>query len=288
MARDFSSVNVAIWSDPEFRALPPAAQHLYMLLWTSPGLSYCGVHDWRPGRLAALSAGFTAEHIETVSDCLAARHFLVIDADTEEALVRSWARFDGLMKQPRMAVSFANAYASVASATLRQVLAREVEKIRAESPELTCWKDSRVAQMLTHPTVSAKDLPVPEDPFAEGFTTDLALGLPQTLPKVCHTPTPAPTPTPTPLLLERGSLELNPRKRTPHAIPDDWQPKPKAIDYAATNNLDLEREALRFRNHALSNDRRLVDWHAGFANWLTKAEPRTTAPKARGQQPEGW
>ena len=77
MARDFASVNVAIWADPEWRALPPAAQHLYLLLWTSPGLSYCGVHDWRPGRLAALSNGFIAEHIETAQACLTARHILV-------------------------------------------------------------------------------------------------------------------------------------------------------------------------------------------------------------------
>ena len=118
MAKDYASVNVEIWSDPEWRDLPPAAQHLYLLLWTSPGLSYCGVHDWRPGRLAALSHGFTAEHIRAVADCLTARHFLVVDDDTEEVLVRSWARFDGLMKTATGDVPYSSAHASVASRPL--------------------------------------------------------------------------------------------------------------------------------------------------------------------------
>lgn len=291
MSRDFASVNLAIWSDPEFRALPVAAQHLYLLLWTAPGLSYCGVHDWRPGRLAALSDGFTAEHIQTVADCLTARHFLVIDAETEEVLVRSWARFDGLMKKPRMAVSFSTAYASVASPTLRQVLAREVQKIREESPELACWKDSRVTQILTHPTASAKDLPIPSDPFTAGVTADLPsglpMGLPQTLPKVCLPPTPAPTPTPN-TFTPRGTLELNKRK-SEHPIPDDWQPSERHQRIATERGVDLTEQAFRFRNHALANDRRQRDWHAAFNNWLAKAADFPTAKGKGSDKPkDAW
>lgn len=284
MARDFASVNVAIWADPEWRALPPAAQHLYLLLWTSPGLSYCGVHDWRPGRLAALSNGFTAEHIETVAACLTARHFLVIDDDTEEALVRSWARFDGLMKKPRMAVSFASAYASVASATLRMVLVREVEKIREESPELSCWGDSRVAQILSHPSVAAKDLPTPSDPFTDGFTEGLPMGLPQTAASVCLPPTPAPAPAPN-TSTPRGTLELNKRAQE-HPIPEDWQPTPKHAEVAKERGLDLAEQAFRFRNHAIANDRRQRNWNATFNTWLSKAtEYAPQKTKATGDEP---
>jgi hypothetical protein len=57
-----------------------------------------------------LRAGFTEEHTRRVADCLMARHFLVIDEETEEVLIRSWARFDEVLKQPRLAISYVNAY----------------------------------------------------------------------------------------------------------------------------------------------------------------------------------
>lgn len=197
MPREFAKLNLEIWSDPDFLDLPPAAQHLYLVLWTSPSLSYCGVHDWRPGRLAKRSRGFTAEHVQTVADCLVARHFLVVDHDTEEVLVRSWARFDGIMKQPRMAVSYVHAYAEVASPALRRVLVHETEKIREELPGLACWNDKRVTDILAHPSVSAKDLPTPEDPFRDGVGDDFALGLAQTRGRVSTRVSTPPTTTTT-------------------------------------------------------------------------------------------
>lgn len=213
MAREFGPVNVEIWTDPDWRNLPPAAQHLYLTLWTSPGLSYCGVHDWRPGRLANRSCGFTSEHVAMVGDCLAARHFLVIDEETEEVLIRSWARFDGLLKQPRMAVSYANAYAQVDSPILRAVLVHETAKIREKMPDLACWRDKRVASLLEHPATSAKDLDTPEDPFGDVLGGSLALGLAQTPPRVSPRVSTGPTPAPTPAPSSSTPKDTAPRKR---------------------------------------------------------------------------
>ena len=198
MARDHARVNVTIWGDPDFRALPAPAQHLYFTLWTAPKLSYCGVHDWRPGRLAARSSGLSVDDMEAIAQCLEARHFLVIDRDTEECLIRSWARYDGLMKQPRMAVSYAKAYADVESPIVAQVLAYELGKIHNESPGLACWSDRRVGEILEHPATSAKDLPKVSDPFGDGFALHFGQRLAQTRDGVWGLPTPAPTPSPTP------------------------------------------------------------------------------------------
>src|SRR5690625_1904186 len=105
MARDHARINLDIWNDPDFRALPLPAQHLYLVLWTHPDLTYAGSIDWRPARLSGLTGGVDKAAIEEAADCLAARHFLVVDEETEEALIRSWIRFDGIMRQPRMAIS---------------------------------------------------------------------------------------------------------------------------------------------------------------------------------------
>ena len=197
MPRIFAKVNAGIWGDPDFRALPPAAQHLYLTLWTSPDLTFCGTHDWRPARLTGLSSGWTADHVRTIAACLEARHFLVIDNATEEALIRSWARFDETVKQPRLAVSYVNAYNSTASPALRSVLVHETKKMRDLWPELSCWHDQRVTEILSHPSVSAKDLPTPDDPFGDGVGSALALGLPQTQGKVWGSVSVPPTTTTT-------------------------------------------------------------------------------------------
>jgi len=172
MAREFGRFNIAIWQDPDWRELPPPAQHLYMLLWTHPQLSYCGVVDWRPGRLAAFAKGWTAEDIRLLADCLEARHFIVVDEDTEEALVRSWMRFDGLMKQPRLAVSFANAYAGVSSNLLRGVIVHEMLKLQEIEPTLPAWNVSQIQAMNGLPSVDPKSREGLRDPFTDGFAYD--------------------------------------------------------------------------------------------------------------------
>lgn len=200
MARDHARVNVTIWGDPNFRRLPPAAQHLYLLLWTSPGLTYAGTHDWRPARITGRAEGWTRADVEAAAACLAARHFLVIDEDVEEVLIRSWIRWDGLMKQPRMAISCTTAYADVASDTLKAVIVHQLHAEKDRQPDLTCWADPRVQEVLTHPSVDPKTLPTPDDPFGDGVGHGFGIGLAQTQGKVSGSvsvpPTPAPTPSP--------------------------------------------------------------------------------------------
>jgi len=198
MPREFSSVNLSIWQDDDWRDLPPAAQHLYLTLWTHPGLSYCGVVDWRPGRLAALSSGWTSEHVRQVADCLEARLFIVTDDETEECLIRSWVRFDGLLKQPRLAVSFANAYSETASRTLRGVIAYEMKKLQEREPGMVGWSKPQVLSVLDATKIDPRSRALPSDPFGDGFASDLGMGLPQTLGNVSGSVSLPPTPAPTP------------------------------------------------------------------------------------------
>ena len=53
-------------------------------------------------------------------------------------------------------------------------------------------------------------------------------------------------------------------------IPDDWVPNQRHRDLADSMNLDVVREASRFRQHATVNRRRLKNWNTGFTNWLNK------------------
>lgn len=78
------------------------------------------------------------------------------------------------------------------------------------------------------------------------------------------------------------------RRKPETSLPDDWQPTEDHRIYAARYQLDVDREAERFRNHAAMKDRRVRDWNAAFRNWLDKA--REFAPAANAVKPgqEAW
>jgi len=219
MAREYSKTNVTIWQDQDWRSLPFPAQHVYKMLWEHPQLSYGVVGDWRPSRLSAWAVGLDKGLVETLTDCLQARHFLVVDEETEECLVRSWVRWDGLMRQPRLAVSFANAYAAVGSNTLRGVVIHEMEKLRKREPDAGGWAKPQVQAMFDQPSIDAKSLPVPQDPFGSGFAFTLgsvSSGVSEAfrpnassgLGSVSLPPTPSPAPSPSSSTPATSAIEL--------------------------------------------------------------------------------
>ena len=236
--------------------------------------------------------------------CLEARHFIVTDDDTEEVLLRSWVRFDGLMRQWRLAVSFVNAYTDTASDTLRRVIVHEAKKLQQHEPNLRCWDDSRLAEVLTHPSISAKDLPPVSDPFGGDFGGDFAPGLDQTQGdvwgSVCTPPTPTPTPTPSPApsgsgeeSSEEATAATPPkpaRKKPSVPLPDDWQPTETHWE-RRHDGINVEAEAAKFRLHAEANDRHQVNWNAAFSQWLLNARPTATVHPIRsaaGEGPDDW
>lgn len=72
------------------------------------------------------------------------------------------------------------------------------------------------------------------------------------------------------------------RKRPSTSLPDGWAPNDKHREEAHKLGIDLNHQADRFRNWALSKDTRYANWDAAFTNWIKNAKPTgkpTTAPK---------
>lgn len=82
-----------------------------------------------------------------------------------------------------------------------------------------------------------------------------------------------------------GARQAGSTKRPRRPIPDDWAPTDKHITYADDRDIDVDREAETYRAHAEANDRRLVDWDAGFRQWLTNAKPRSTGRPSERDSP---
>lgn len=210
MARDRASIRVDMWADGDFRRLSVFAQWLYMALLSHPTLSYAGVADWRPGRIAAFSQTAEVVDVEEAADELMRGRFILADTDTEEVLVRSFVKHDGLLKQPKLTVSMCNAFAAVASSSIREVIAFELQKLHDRDPSLNAWK---VSQMQT--VLWSEASPI-EQHLPKGLGEGLPLALPQGLPKPeglgLGLPTSTATTTATPLLEEGGA----PSAPSPH------------------------------------------------------------------------
>lgn len=140
MARDHARILVSIWNDDDFRDLDVHGQHLYLLLATHPHLSYCGVMDWWPGRLAALTRGVDEAHVYGAVKTLIDADFVHLDVDTSELLVRSYVRYDGVMDRPNMGKAMMSALGRVTSREVRDLVHRELGRLRRESPMLGGFK----------------------------------------------------------------------------------------------------------------------------------------------------
>ena len=206
MAREYAQIKLAIWADDDWRDLSPLARYLYLTLLTSPTLSHCGVADWRPARIAALN-GMQPEEVEYHGGELVDSLHLLIDDESEEVLIRSFVRNDGLMKQPKMAVAMASAHAAVASKELRGVIVHELNRLRADHPDLHGWGPERAKELLGMRSVDPSTYPLGKG-SRKGKPTPNAKGSE----KGC--PTPAPTPTPAP-------SSLSPRKTADESAETD-------------------------------------------------------------------
>ena len=140
MARTYAKVLVTIWADDDFRTLTDGAQALYLRLLTSPTLNLAGVADWRPKRLAPFTKDMTADVVEHYATELAHKRYIVVDEDTEEVLIRSFVKHDGVMKNAKVAAGFAKEYAGTASRTIRGVIVHELTRLRNDSPEYPGWQ----------------------------------------------------------------------------------------------------------------------------------------------------
>ena len=148
MAHDRANLRVDLWADDDWRRLTVPAQHLYMLLLSHPTRTYCGVVDWRPGRLASLSVGATRGGLLSASQELQGAAFIYVDNMTEEVFIRSFVRHDGVLRHAKLPISMANDYAAIASTQIRKFFIWELRKQSAEQPELNLWTLDRIRTLL--------------------------------------------------------------------------------------------------------------------------------------------
>lgn len=264
MARDRASLRIDLWADEDWRKLSMGAQHLYMLILSHSTLSYAGVADWRPGRLAALTAGRTTDDIRRDAQELSGASFIYADEMTEEVLIRSFLRHDGVIKHPRLHVSMAKDYAGISSDAIRAFIAFEAQKLSREYPELALWEDGRVQTILK---ATARDLKAETQAAAK----DQPCAMPNPLPKELNSD-PKDTSTATATSSNEEKKISTPKRKS--SCPDIFPITDQMAAWAKENNVtaDLKEQTARFLDHHASKGSTFVDWTRAWQNWMRNSK----------------
>lgn len=156
MARSHARLLLTIWADPQWRALPHLEQWLYALLISQQSINHAGVLDLTIRKWANLAADVDANMIAVALKNLAARRFLVIDEDTEEVLVRSFIRNDGVVKQPHTLKNALRVATQVVSPAIRAALRAELARV--DVSEMRVRADHEPIQPIYQETMRLLDV----------------------------------------------------------------------------------------------------------------------------------
>ena len=77
------------------------------------------------------------------------------------------------------------------------------------------------------------------------------------------------------------------RRKPAVPLPPDFKANDTHRRIAREENVNLNRELLKFRDHADANDRRQVDWDKAFCNWLRAASDYGARNRPVAERPRG-
>jgi len=136
MARKYARLMVTIWKDDDYKSLGLELQGLYNALLAYPDISWCGIIDYIPKRLIQIDKTLTEVSLWEKLATLHNHGMIAIDQSTDEMLVRTFIKHDGIMKQPNVAKAMAKAIDSVHSETLRDMIFYELGRLYIADPDM--------------------------------------------------------------------------------------------------------------------------------------------------------
>jgi len=129
MPRSHGRILSAIWNDGDFLALEAGPQRLYLFLLSQPDLSHAGLVPMRVRRWAKKVALGTVASITADLGDLENARFVVTDQDTEEVLIRTFVRNDGVYKQPKVMLRLREDARQIESPKLRGAFRSELDRL---------------------------------------------------------------------------------------------------------------------------------------------------------------
>ncbi len=289
MARSEARLLVSIWDDPDFLALSPMAQRLFLFLISQPDLTHDGVLAIRERRWSKKAAGLTQAEIIDSLDELAAARFVVVDEDAEELVIRSFIRRDRVYRQPNVLHAAADHLATVSSPIIRAAVAVELDRIKAtdqEIPEKAAPILDAMIEALNkgsrNPSANPSGNPSVARPGERGGVREVVTDSPF---PVASQISPPPGP--------RGAAPPRPREDAPKRgtrVPDDFAVTAEMVAWAREHTPDADGRVqtaafIDYWRGKTGKDATKLDWPATWRNWMRKAQGDHDRQRRRGPGP---
>lgn len=234
MARGHGRILTSIWEDEDFINLDEHDQRFYLFLISQPNLNHAGLLDLTLRRWSRKARGLTVAELEKRIGALEETRFVVVDDDTEELLIRSFVRNDGVWRMPKVMGAMVSGALEISSKRLQRALLAEMDRVPldelndqpaklrngTEGPSIRQQVSDHIETLrrafgdpTPDPTgrgsVTPSDTPsgTPSDTPHEGGPKASTCGRART--SRAPSPAPAPTPTPVPSPVQEGSVEAD-------------------------------------------------------------------------------
>jgi hypothetical protein len=144
VARSEARLRFDIWRGLDGLSAP--ARLLYAVLLTEPTVNHAGVGALRLSKWAA-NCGLSLNETQKALHELMAGEWVFVDGSTEEVLVRTMIRRDGVAEQPNLLKCALREAVQTESGKLRRVLAAELRKLPPRRPDGV----SKTGRMIIYP-----------------------------------------------------------------------------------------------------------------------------------------
>jgi hypothetical protein len=245
-----------------FRALTRNAQHLYMLLERSEGLSHAGVLAWWPGRIASWAQGWTEQEVREAFQELQDAGLVAIATDTSELLLTRRIDDGYARHSPKLRTALARAIAKIGSPALRLAVTAVVQALFTADP--VGWGHPEVAAILAVDGAVDKPVGMAEGPGA-GYPIDRVSDT------ASHTLPPADSRAPFKDMKEKTKRIFGKDSRKP--IKPGYAPSSLLKSWAAREcpDIDIDTATRAFVAHNIKHGKVWSDADSAWQGWMVEA-----------------
>ena len=137
MPRREARLQVTMWTNRDFVALAAEDQRTYLMLVSQPTINLCGVVPLTLGRWARMAPDTPVDSLRASIGRLEAASFVVQDEDSDEILIRSFIRHDGVWRNQKTRAGALEQRGQITSPKILAALDGEIRRLNDERDALS-------------------------------------------------------------------------------------------------------------------------------------------------------